>query len=590
MVVLTPLAPVVVSFAGGRTAQGPLTCGQLSTVDWLSAVTESDDAHLELPLDIPAGATVADVTTALAVLLVRHESLRTVYVPANPSRDELRRGVYPMQVTLAAGELAVDRYAADDDAVDSSVLVAELIAKLREGPPQAADALSVRMALVTTSGTVRAGVLTCSHMAVDHHAMLVLRREFAEMVRDPAVRRPGAPRYQPLDRAHAEHGAVMRRRAEITMRYLEDRLVRMPQCLYARPRLAPPEGSMAVQLVSAAAAMAVQNVVVRTRMTRPAVVFAAVCALLSHRTGYRACEFPIMAGNRHERELVDYVGTLAQTTIVTVEVGSASFDELVQRAFAATLNANRRGCHDVFRRATLTDRIEWERGVSFNFGPVFNNVAIESARGAHAATAVTPEQLAAAPPAKLHWRPMPPSTPVLRFDLWQLERVLRLRLYSGDAGRVDRAEVKSLLLALERLLVAAAAGDLDHERMREAIGLAPIPREAGWRLVDSCWVELAEVQRLLDDALAPAVARVFPTVDGEELVAYLAGGTITTVTEAHARCMAALPGRVTAMAPRRYILCDSAPDRPDRLSAWQLRAVISQGSGRTPDREPAEVP
>ena len=100
----------------------------------------------------------------------------------------------------------------------------------------------------------------------------------------------------------------------------------------------------------------------------------------------------------------------------------------------------------------------------------------------------------------------------------------------------------------------------------------------GWLLVDHCWVDLAEVQRLLDDALAPAVSRVFP-VDGErELVAYVA--TAQAPEDLHTRCLAALPGRHAAMTPRWYVTCASAPADPTRLAGWQAMEVLSAGSGR----------
>src|SRR6202035_74454 len=114
---------------------------------------------------------------------------------------------------------------------------------------------------------------------------------------------------------------------------------------------------------------------------------------------------------------------------------------------------------------------------------------------------------------ELRWRPMPADATPIRFRLKQIDGCLRLDVWSGDAGLVPRAELESVLLAVERLLVAAAHGDVAGGRMPELIGLEPLvgPDRI---LVDSCWVGVADVQRLVDDAVAPAVARVFASAGG----------------------------------------------------------------------------
>jgi hypothetical protein len=128
--------------------------------------------------------------------------------------------------------------------------------------------------------------------------------------------------------------------------------------------------------------------------------------------------------------------------------------------------------------------------------------------------------------------------------------------------------------------VAAAGGDLSHEQIGQSLDLPPIRYGPGWLKVDFCLVELAEVQRLLVEALAPARVQIFPEVAGRQLVAYVAANVSLRIPEqAHARCLAALPGRHTAMAPRYYVLCEAAPADPADLAGWH--AVVAEGSGRT---------
>jgi hypothetical protein len=114
--------------------------------------------------------------------------------------------------------------------------------------------------------------------------------------------------------------------------------------------------------------------------------------------------------------------------------------------------------------------------------------------------------------------------------------------------------------------------------MPAVIGLAPVVHTADWLLVDSCWVDLTEVQRLLEAAFA--VAQVFPSVASQPLVAYLvATDSVQTPEQAHARCMAALPGYPTALTPRHYVVCATAPPDPTDLAAWP--PPLAAGTGRT---------
>jgi hypothetical protein len=190
----------------------------------------------------------------------------------------------------------------------------------------------------------------------------------------------------------------------------------------------------------------------------------------------------------------------------------------------------------------------------------------------------------------------------------RVDEELVLGALTTDSGRVPRADIEALLRGVERLLVAAAVDDVSMDRVAEITGACPSVRDDGWLLVDSCWIELAEAQRLLDDALPACGARIFPVPgagtsaghsaghsagDGDEvgLVAYLTPGAgVRTPAQAHAACMTALRGsgraeppdgvRFTAMAPARYVICDSAPGDPCDLAAWRRRRVLAEGTGR----------
>ncbi len=329
-----------------------------------------------------------------------------------------------------------------------------------------------------------------------------------------------------------------------------------------------------------AAAMAVRRVAARTRTSRSSIVLAAICAVIARRASYPELVIPLASSNRFERHLVNYVGALAQLAIATVEIGERSFDELAGHTWTAAMEANRHARYDNVKRDALNELIEHERGLRLNFDPLFSSLVPASWSGATAGVGVAPEEIdAALDRTELRWHPMPDGRASIRFTLNQVDGCLRMDVWSGDTGVVPRAELESVLLAVERLLVAAAYGDVPGTRMPEIIGLEPMARTPDRILVDHCWVDIANVQRLVDEAVAPAVARVFASADGRPLVAHLAAtDAVRTPQQAHARCMAALARHPTAITPRHYVICRTAPPDPADLAAWP--PPVAAGTGR----------
>jgi hypothetical protein len=336
-----------------------------------------------------------------------------------------------------------------------------------------------------------------------------------------------------------------------------------------------------VELLSVAAAVAVRRAASRTRCSRSAVVLAAICAVLARRTGRTELTFPMLSGNRFERHVLNYVGSLAQGSIATVDTDQAGFDALIRHTWTSVMQASRHARYDTIVRIASDQQIEHERGIRFNFDPLFNNRVAESWSGINAHVGYQPEQIdAALRQTELRWRPVHRNGTPMRFGLTQIDPRLALDMWSADTRLVPRAEMDSLLLSIERLLVAAAQNDVAAERMPALIGLAPVDTRE-WLLLDACWLEPTEAQRLLDTALAPTVARLFPTADGKPLVAYLAAtDSVHTAEQAHARCMAALAQHPWTMTPRYYVVCATAPADPTDLAAWPV--PITSGTGRIP--------
>lgn len=553
-----------VRFEGKRTAVAPMTVGQLNIAKWIAATPDAPTTLMDQVFTVPEGTTVDDVVECLGVLVSRHEGLRSRYTLGHPGEQHV----------LASGTIPVDVHevTSDETAGDGA---GRLVALLRERTFDVAAESPVRFALGVSDGQVRYAVAVYSHLVVDFQAIMLLDREFAELVADASARTVGDPPTQPVDRAELERQPGRRRRLDQASRHWIKTLRVAPAHPYVRPRVGPATGSGATGFASPASALALDRIAARTQVSRPTIVLGAFCALLSRRTGYTTCRFPMLSANRFEADLAGYVGSLAQASFVTVEVGDASFDALVRRAFSAVVRSGMSGAYDVYDQHARSERVKAERGIRPSFEPMFNSVVLDT-RGLSEVPTVD-EVVAALPRTQTRWADLTPTDMLLRFDLGQVDDAMVARFWSGDTGRVDPAETRELLLALERLLVAASVADLDQQAIVEALALPPLPRPPGWQLVDECWVDLAEVRRLLDEALAPTASQVF--VEDDKLVAYVAGGP-TTPDEAHDRCLSQLIGRHAAMTPHRYVLCGRSPDDVTDLAAWRAQPVLADGTGR----------
>src|SRR5258708_11951976 len=84
---LTPTRSIPIPFTGERAGEGQLTLGQLHIYLGLSG--DQFYAILCVELPVPAMVSVDEVADAVAVLVARHESLRTTYVPGDPLRQRV---------------------------------------------------------------------------------------------------------------------------------------------------------------------------------------------------------------------------------------------------------------------------------------------------------------------------------------------------------------------------------------------------------------------------------------------------------------------------------------------------------------------
>ncbi|BCJ61914.1 condensation domain-containing protein [Micromonospora endophytica] len=557
---------------GDREAQGPLTLGQANARQWISTLT--DDHFLSLVqwiFTVPAGTSLERACAALAALVRRYESLRTTYHdgPDGPVQRVARTVELPIEVHHRPAQ------------PESTALARELIGQLRERPFDLARDLPLRFAVAVEADLVHAVVAVVSHLAADYVSLTVLGERFTALLAGSASDEDEPP-HQPLDRAARERSPQGLRQADAALRYWSGILGRRPRCVLPRRATdvealdgGPPRTPRSADLHSPRAAAALDRITARTGASRAMAVLAALAAVLATRSGQRHVVLYSPAANRLGVRLRDYVGTASQDGLLSIEVDQPDYDTLVRHAGTALLRANRNSVFDAEALQREHDRIAHERGMPMSRDGVFNNISGNAPPDLpRVATAET----------FIDWWTPTGFTNLLLFHLVRTEQALILEFITGDNRYLPDAEIEALLLGTDRVLAAAATGNVPLDDVADIAGIEAFAPDGDWHFIDHSWVQLSEVNRVLRAAL-PGTARAFVLGDepsGATITAHLvAGDEITDPARAHSACVRRLADSHTAIAPHRYVLHPDAPADPADPQAWRELPVLAEGDGRS---------
>jgi hypothetical protein len=544
-----------VEFAGTRAGEGPVTLGQGNVLEWIGAQKQERSDILCRFVPVPDTVTLADIGGTLAVLLARHESLRTTVIP----------GEQPKQVVARDGVLSAEVH--DLDGPDVEAVLRERLA----GQPfdYGAD-LPLRVAVARRDGVPYLVALALSHLATDFASIELVAGQFSALVADPALRVVGPATHQPLDQAEREASVPARRRAEGALRFWENQLRRMPQCMFSLPEVGEP-GCREGYLKSRAAGLALPAIVARTGVSHSTVLLAAAATLLAVHTGNPRGALVSICGNRFRPGMTEYVGTIAQDALVPFELGSSTVDDVIRGVQLATMNAYRYSQFEARRLWPIMDAVAAERGTRFQRDCVFNDVGAHGEERPIDATPPSRAEMASAPPSEFAWLPATSYPVAFYFTVVRAGHDVEIALYA-DTRYLPPEGIEGFLRGVDALLVASTDRAVAVSEVPAITGITPVDRGPGWVNVDSCWVEVAEVRRLLEEATG-GTARV-----SDDLVAYVVADD--KPESIHEKCLALLPGRYTAMAPGRYVVCAQAPEDPTDLAAWAAQPVVAEATGR----------
>lgn len=585
----------MVRFADQTSRSGPLSYGHANIVRSIDVDDEPSRLNLAMVFDAPADGGQDRVAGQLRRLLERHESLRTTYRLAPPATQHVQ----------AAGELAVELVESDGDPLETAERTAR---RLRALPFDLEAELPVRAAVVTRDGAPRHLVWVVTHAAMDVGACEVLYAEWSALSAGEDLPEPAA--LEPADVSALEQTPAIRRLTEGAVRYWQSQLERLPQAVFT-----PPARTAAAKTDWLHAGLTVRSrsasghaaaVAARTGASPSSVVHAALAALVGHVADQPTVVTTSLSGNRVVRKLRGFFGSLAQDALLPVDLaGLSGFDDAVRQVRSAGLAAYRYSWFDPAALWQAIDGVCARRGISFARDLVFNDLSVlataadspdRSARGRLPGVWIPGHQPASADdPAiggSLEWLPAEDIPCRFFVCVHRLDEEFELTLWV-DPLTLSRDQVEEFGAALLRLLRTAAERDVPLAELPALTGLVPVRRGEGWYRCDNSWVELDAVRALSAEVVGDAPHLVTAVPDerlGHRLVCHLTKPA--DPEEVHARFLAALPGRVTAMAPHGYVVHDGAPGLEDAgdPDAWAAHTVIAERREQAEQADRAEPP
>jgi hypothetical protein len=563
----------VVFQATGEPATGPLTWAQqhiLAIAEDLHPHTQS--MNIRFDCELRAGVEEDDVVDGVRDLLQSFDALRTRYVPApqGPAQHVSCSGELALRIVEAGGEPGADvagrvRQSMADIAFDTA----------QEWP--------ARVAMVTDGGTPRHLVFVLSHLMVDFGSSRWIVYHLRHLVHPPpAPERLHVSGYRPLADARWQQSDAGQHSAHRALLQHTATLRRMPQTML--PRYADPADTPRyryVQLESPALGVLVPALASRKAVTSTAVLAAAICAVSSFVSGLDRAFLQLTLANRISAEARSGVGMFVQDVPVFLDLSVGCVDELIVQAGRTVINAARFGRFPPAQYARHRRDAELQRGVALDLSCWLNNRYTDTQpAGAELPARTTMEPLVSASVARvLGGDAASTSTFFIYADGTDGGLTLTMLI---DTTVLPTGEGVLWLRSVERLLCAAAYDDVALVSIGRHTDLVPDSRTDDWCRVDAGWAHIPAVAELVGQCAHGARVDVFPVRSERavELVAYVdTGGRHIELETLHQDCVAALPGRRTAVAPDRYLLCAGAPSTQDR-ARWLAMPVLAEGSGR----------
>jgi hypothetical protein len=426
---------ILVGFEGDGSGSGELSWGQREM--WPAMRRNRSSLGIGGVVPLPEGATVEDVAAMVRFMISRHPSLRT--------RLEFGAGDQPRQVVSSAGEFPLEIVDTDGD---PGGVAEALWTRYYDVEFDYVNEWPVRMAAVRHGGRPTHLVSLCSHLASDGFGLAVLKAELSTMDRAGPV--TGMP---PLEQARWQRSPAGRRQSEAALRYWENALRTIPARRFPGPTDAHVPPFWEVWFSSPAAHLAALAVAARNAVTTSAVLLAAFAVAQAKVIGINPVVTQSVVSNRFRPGLADSVSTVSHPGLCVVDA-DASFDEVVARAWRASLRATKNAYSDPVARQELINRVQAERGERIELSCYYNDRRVQ--RDDQTRPAPTAEQVRAAGRTTL--RHVPPVNQTGERFFLHINNVpatvdIRLRV---DTRHVSPANAEAVLRGMEAAVTGAA--------------------------------------------------------------------------------------------------------------------------------------
>jgi hypothetical protein len=336
---------------------------------------------------LPAGTTVADAVADLRFVMSRYPSMRT--------RLRLDRDG-PRQVVAAAGEIALEIVDAADGS-DPATVAAEVWTRYANVDYDFATDWPLRMAVIRHRGALTHRVWVMCHLATDGGGARVILEELAD--REHCH---GATALPPLEQARWQRSPAGQRQSRAALRYWEGLLRELPPSRFPDRAERPYPRYWQGRWESRATELAVRASSARTGVEIHSVLLAVFAVALARITGINPVVTQVTVGNRFRPPLARTVSPVMQSGLCVIDVGDATFDEVVARTRRRAMIAYKNGYYDPDRREELIARVNRERGEDVDLTCTFNDWRLKPRDGT--GPPPTPEQIRAAlPDASLRW-------------------------------------------------------------------------------------------------------------------------------------------------------------------------------------------
>lgn len=346
----------LVQFTGAEAGTELLTWGQKSIFQDMQ--DSGNQFNMGGRLDLPDGSTVEDAAARLAGLMVRHACLRMRLRTDGAGRL--------CQEVAGSGQTGLDILTIPDDADRTDV--ARYAADLMETWPLTrfdfhAD-WPLRMAVLKHRGACTHLVWVLSHLATDGGGHVLLADDL--LADDLADRGASDPRHPDvLDIARSEQEPQLRQLSRRTMRYWESQLRDIPAQTFGNP-VAPRDQTgerySQARFASPATHLATLAIARRTGTDATRVTLAIIATAIGRAIGVCRLTIKVMMNNRFRPGMADVIAPIAQNSMVTIDLGDTTVDEVVARTRGNSLTAGMRAYYDPDDLTEVTARLDAERG------------------------------------------------------------------------------------------------------------------------------------------------------------------------------------------------------------------------------------